>query len=124
MVKVSRVICDMTGTEFTPGTDGHEDVSFVWDGTKYEIDLSDAGMEKLAKVFGPVISKARKAPLTQAEHMQAVKAWNARVKVWANKNGHGSKVPEKGRIGEELTKIYEQANTEDPKPVRDADDEE
>jgi hypothetical protein len=124
MAKVSRVICDMTGTEFTPGTDGHEDVTFVWDGSKYEIDLSDAGMEKLAKVFGPVISKARKAPLSQAEHMQAVKAWNGRCKSWANKNGHGDKVPAKGKYPDELVKIYETANPADPKPVRETEDDE
>jgi hypothetical protein len=123
MAKVITCVDDMDGkTQFTPGKDGREDVRFTWNGGSYLLDLSDQSFTKVDAMFQGLIEKARKAPVTQAEHMQAVRQWNIRVKDWATRNGHKDKIPAKGAMGEALQRIYEAANPEDLKPVREMED--
>ena len=121
MAKTYTVVCDVTGTAFEPGKDGVEDFEFSWGGTPYLIDLSDAGMDKLSKTLAPVITKARKAPMSQGQFLKASKEWMQRFRAWAEVSGHGDKIPAKGKVPEDLVKVYEKASG-DIKPQKNDDE--
>lgn len=50
-----------TFTDDIDGTDGAETVTFAFDGTSYEIDLSERNKARLAKALDPFIGVARRS---------------------------------------------------------------
>lgn len=97
---------DLDGTE-----DGVRPVKFGLDGVSYEIDLGPKNYAKLTKFLAPfveagtkVTSTTRVAPARRAAVTAEHKEFNARVRKWANSNGHT--VKPRGRVPEAVIDAY------------------
>jgi hypothetical protein len=90
-----------TITLFTDDIDGTEDnvstVSFSFDGTSYEIDLSDKNRSALEEALSLYIGHARRiGRKTGIAGSRTVKVNPGEIRAWAR--GQGLQVPERGRI--------------------------
>lgn len=101
---------DLDGTE-----DGVRPVKFGLDGVTYEIDLGPKNYAKLTKFLAPFVeagskvstraaATARVAPGRRAAVTAEHKEFNARVRKWANSNGHD--VKPRGRVPEAVIDAY------------------
>lgn len=104
----------ITTTEFTDDLDGGVaagTVSFSFDGSNYEIDLSKKNRIAMEKVLKPYIDHARKARSTR--NRRPVTATTSRrsdlaaIRAWAPENGF--EVSERGRISHEVVEAYDAA---------------
>lgn len=112
----------ITTTEFTDDLDGGKaegTVSFSYDGTHYEIDLSKKNRTALEKALKPYIEAGRKARPTRSAR-RGRSAGSSRkavgsgrsdlsdVRAWARENG--SPVSDRGRIPQSVLDAYDAAH--------------
>lgn len=106
---------DVTGEVIADGAGGT--FTFAFDGTAYEIDLSDDTMAKFREAIGDYVAAARKvsgaagsrgsrrgsssAVRSSADELQ-------RIREWANANGY--EVANRGRISGEVREAYAAAH--------------
>ncbi|OIH99752.1 MULTISPECIES: Lsr2 family protein [unclassified Curtobacterium] len=91
-------------------------VQFAFDGSFYEIDLTDDNAEKLREVFSDYVAAARKVSGARAGRgatSSAAKDRNsadelARIREWAAANGY--EVAARGRIRQQVRDAYAAAN--------------
>lgn len=111
MATKTVIVDDLDGSEAT------RTVEFGFNGTSYEIDLSDANATKLEKALATFVEHARKAASgtkrrsaggvprsgstpAQREENNAIRAW------W---RGQGNNIADKGRINDEIREAYRAA---------------
>lgn len=104
----------ITTTEFTDDLDGGVaagTVSFSFDGSNYEIDLSKKNRNAMEKALRPYIDHARKARSTRSRRSTSAapsrRSDLAAIRAWATENGF--KVSERGRISHEVVEAYDAA---------------
>lgn len=87
-------------------------VTFALDNKSYQIDLSDANYDKLEAALAPFVEKAtrvsRQKGAVAAPAATASRAASATIRQWAKDQGH--KVPDRGRIPNEILALYEAAH--------------
>ena len=96
-------------------------VSFSWDGTAYEIDLSRKNASALEKTLRPYLSAARKVRSGSASTRRTTRSPRGggssgrrqsrdlgAVREWAKENGH--QVSERGRISSAILQAYDEAH--------------
>ncbi|WP_375504756.1 Lsr2 family protein [uncultured Jatrophihabitans sp.] len=105
----------VTTTEFTDDLDGGVaagTVSFSFDGSNFEIDLSKKNRNAMQKALKPYIEHARKTRSARTRHTTTSTANRrsdlAAIRTWATDNGF--KVSERGRISQEVTQAYNAAH--------------
>jgi hypothetical protein len=105
----------ITTTEFTDDIDGGKaegTVSFAFQGTNYEIDLSRANTRALEKVLKPYTDAARKVRSSRGRSSTARKGGGkhdlSAVREWAQSNGYD--VAPRGRIASTVVDAYNSAN--------------
>lgn len=87
-------------------------VTFSIDGDSYEIDLSQANIDKLYSALEPYVKSARKVR-GRRKGTSATKSTGgankaAMVREWAR--GQGMQVSERGRVSQEVMEAYEAAH--------------
>ncbi|QKS18879.1 Lsr2 family protein [Curtobacterium sp. Csp1] len=108
----THLVDDLTGDEIEPGKGAT--VQFAFDGSSYEIDLTNENADKLRETFSDYIAAARKVSgRGRSSNATASKTRNdpnelAKIRVWAMANGH--QVAARGRISQEVRDAYEAAN--------------
>jgi hypothetical protein len=104
----THLVDDLTGDTIEDGKG--RTVTFGFDGSNYEIDLTDDNADALREAFSDYIAAARKvtsrAGRTSAG--SAPKRGNseelAKIREWANANGH--EVSSRGRISQAVRDAY------------------
>lgn len=99
------------------GETADETVTFALDGVSYEIDLSEANVQKLRDVLAPYVGQARKAgegrssgpgrPRARTSPRPARSGNTAEIREWAKANGY--QVSERGRIPAPIQEAYDKA---------------
>ncbi|MEK6342561.1 MAG: Lsr2 family protein [Curtobacterium sp.] len=106
------MVDDLTGETIDEGK-GHT-VSFSFDGSHYEIDLSDDNADALREAFSDYVAAARKVNGRQNRNASssAPKRSNAeelsKIREWANATGH--EVSSRGRISQAVRDAYDAAH--------------
>ena len=116
--KVDTVLTDdLNGDVLTP--DNAQTVTFAVDGSTYEIDLSKKNAASLRNDFAAWTEHARKVAgsktagrsarrsVTTAQRPNADREHSAKIREWANSNGH--KVSARGRIPATVVDAYNAA---------------
>ena len=117
---ITTIIDDMTGDEIPE--DQAELVSFGWNGTLYELDLSKLGAAKIEKFLTPYVEAARKVSSTRGRPKGSGSTGSTRapsgsgrsseelqsIRDWATKNGHT--VSPRGRIAAPILEAYDKAH--------------
>lgn len=108
----------ITTTEYTDDLDGSRasgTVSFSYDGTAYEIDLSKKNATAFTKALQPYIDSARKARAggarttgARSTRRRTAKSDLGAVREWAKTNGFT--VAERGRVPSAVLEAYAAAN--------------
>ena len=105
----------ITTTEYTDDIDGGSatgTVSFSFDGTSYEIDLSKKNRAAMEKVLRPYIDAARKVRGSRGRKSVATASSKrsdlADIRTWAK--AQGLEVSERGRIAASVTEAYDAAH--------------
>lgn len=111
MAKKTEVI--VTLTDDLDGGKAESSVSFAYQGTAYEIDLSKRNISAMDKVFAPYVSAARRVAATRRSTPRAATARSAKedlsaIREWAKANGY--KVSDRGRIAAEVQDAYRAAH--------------
>ena len=107
MAQNTRVIV----TDDLDGSEGARTVSFSIEAGSYEIDLTDANVDKLYQALDPFLSKARKVSgrgNRTAKSSTATKSDLSAVREWASKNGHS--VSSRGRVPQRVLDAYNEAH--------------
>lgn len=88
------------------GTPDATTVTFSVHKDSYEIDLSDANLDKLRAALEPFIKKARKQSKPKATAKRRSRASNESkaIREWAAENGH--EVPTRGRVPQAVVDAY------------------
>jgi hypothetical protein len=107
------------------GSEGSETVTYTVNGQEYEIDLSEANVEKFRKALEPFIEKSR--PVERQPVLASVPTRGARsrrgssgggatgrtdlaeIRAWAQ--SQGMTVAERGRIKKDIIDAYDQAHS-------------
>jgi hypothetical protein len=100
-------------TDDMDGSAGAETVSFAFDGTSYEIDLSARNRARLEKALAPFIEAGRKSPRRSRARAASRAGGNGStdrtaVRAWARTAGLN--VSERGRISADIIRQYEAAH--------------
>lgn len=94
------------------GTKADRTVSFGLEGDQYEIDLSQANIDKLQDALAKYVEAARKVRPTRARRTGSRQGGtpgkSALVREWAR--ARGMKVSERGRVSQEIIDAYEAAH--------------
>jgi hypothetical protein len=99
------------------GSPGEKTVSFAWEGTGYEIELSRKNYQAFEKALRPYVKAARKARGTTSRRRpsgrtgrgnSASKRDLGAIRSWASENGYT--VSERGRIASSVIEAYEAAH--------------
>ncbi|WP_375498246.1 Lsr2 family protein [uncultured Jatrophihabitans sp.] len=104
----------VTTTEFIDDIDGGSaagTVSFSFEGTNYEIDLSKKNKTALEKALKPYVEHARRAraPRRRASSGAASRRQNLpAIRAWARDNGF--EVSDRGRISQEISDAFAAAH--------------
>jgi Lsr2 len=103
----------VTTTEYTDDIDGSRaegTISFSFDGTNYEIDLSKANSRAFEKAMTPYIGHARKVRATRGRsgRGRGGKHDLSAVRAWASDNGY--QVAPRGRVASEVLEAYDAAH--------------
>ena len=111
MAKKTEVV--VTFTDDLDGGKAEGSVSFGYQGTSYEIDLSKKNLAAMDKTLAPYIAAARKVtaarrPATRARVTGSPKVDLAAIREWANANGHT--VSDRGRIAADVQAAYHAAH--------------
>lgn len=88
-------------------------ITFGYDGTSYEIDLSDANRAVLQESLAPYIAAARRVAggrgrTAAAKRKSASGASATEIRAWAV--AQGMKVSARGRVSSEVREAYESAH--------------
>ncbi len=108
----THLVDDLTGDTIEPGAG--RTVQFSFDGSSYEIDLTDDNAEKLREVLSDYIAAARKVTARGSRSTSSAAKGRsnaddlAKIRVWAMANGH--QVAARGRISQQVRDAYEAAN--------------
>ena len=102
-----QLIDDLDGSVIADGAGGT--VSFALAGRSYEIDLSDANIEKLEDLLQPYIDAARSTSGRSARRSPtSVSSGDlGAIREWARANGHV--VGDRGRVSSEIREAYSSA---------------
>ncbi|KGM13850.1 histone-like nucleoid-structuring protein Lsr2 [Cellulomonas bogoriensis] len=107
MAQTTRVII----TDDLDGTEGARTYAFSWQGTGYEVDLTDENRDEFLRVLQPYISAGRKTGSTRRRATTSGAGGSsdsAKVRAWAKANGH--KITDRGRIPEHIQQAYDAAH--------------
>lgn len=106
----THLVDDLTGD--TIEDDKGRTVTFGFDGSNYEIDLTDDNADSLREAFSDYIAAARKVSGRSGRTSSAPKRGNsdelAKIREWANANGH--EVSSRGRISQVVRDAYDAAH--------------
>lgn len=110
----THLVDDLTGDVIEAGTG--RTVQFSFDGSNYEIDLSDDSVENLREAFSDYVAAARKVTGRSGRTASGAAATKgrskpdelAKIREWAAANGH--EVAARGRISQQVRDAYEAAN--------------
>jgi hypothetical protein len=102
-------------TDDLDGSEGADTVTFAFEGTEYEVDLSKSNAKKLKKALDPYISAARKTGgrrssgrRSPASSGRSSSSDTAAIREWAR--SQGLQVSERGRVPQSLRDQYAAAN--------------
>ena len=104
----------VTTTEFIDDLDGSAatgTVSFSFDGTNYEIDLSKKNKTAMEKALKPYLEHARKARAPRTRRSQSTGSSRRNlpaIRAWAKENGF--EVSDRGRISQEVIDAHNAAH--------------
>lgn len=105
----THLIDDLTGDTIEHGG---KNVTFSFDGSHYEIDLTDDNADALREVFSDYIAAARKVSSRGVRGSGTAQRSNpdelAKIREWAAANGHD--VAPRGRISQAVKDAYEAAH--------------
>lgn len=107
---MSRMAQTVVTTDDFDGSANASTVSFAFDGTTYEIDLSKKNRTALEKALKPWIAAARKTsgrgrrPAARVRRAAAKSTDLGAVRAWASSNGYT--VAARGRISAEVMDAY------------------
>jgi hypothetical protein len=99
------------------GSPGDKTVSFAWDGTPYEMELSRKNFQAFEKAVRPYVKAARKARGTTSRRRPSARSGRGNsnnkrdlgaIRAWAAENGYA--VSERGRIASTVVEAYESAH--------------
>ncbi|MBF4615465.1 histone-like nucleoid-structuring protein Lsr2 [Curtobacterium sp. VKM Ac-1376] len=106
----THVVDDLTGDVIE--TDRGSTVQFAFDGSNYEIDLTDDNADNLREAFSDYVAAARKVSGRSSRSTTAKGRSNpdelAKIREWAAANGH--EVAARGRISQQVRDAYAAAN--------------
>lgn len=108
----THLVDDLTGETIETGAG--RTVQFAFDGSSYEIDLTDENVDKLRDVLSDYIAAARKVSGRSGRSSSSASKSRggaddlAKIRVWAMANGH--QVAARGRISQQVRDAYEAAN--------------
>ncbi|MGN7222652.1 histone-like nucleoid-structuring protein Lsr2 [Curtobacterium flaccumfaciens] len=107
----THLVDDLSGDVIEAGNG--RTIQFGFDGSNYEIDLTDDNADKLREAFSDYIAAARKVSGRSASAPRAAKGRSnpdelARIREWAAANGH--EVAARGRISQQVRDAYAAAN--------------
>ncbi|WIB60415.1 Lsr2 family protein [Curtobacterium sp. MCLR17_007] len=108
----THLVDDLTGD--TIEDDKGRTVTFGFDSSNYEIDLTDDNADALREAFSDYVAAARKVSgrSGRTSSGSAPKRGNsdelAKIREWANANGH--EVSSRGRIGQVVRNAYDAAH--------------
>lgn len=108
---IVRLIDDLDGTR------ADRAVSFMFDGTRYEIDLKEEHFEEFSADLAKWIEAARRVGTTTPRKPASRNGKVWKIREWAREQGMD--VPERGRLSEEIMTAWEARNETD-----DVDDDE
>ena len=105
----------ITTTEYTDDIDGSKaegTVSFAFEGTTYEIDLSKSNVRAFEKAMALYVGHARKVRATRTKATSRGKANGktdlSAVREWATANGYD--VAPRGRVATEVLEAFDAAH--------------
>lgn len=90
-----------TLTDDIDGGDADQTVTFAFNDSQYEIDLSKKNLDKMVKALQPYTTAARKSSGADRDQL-------AQIRDWARTNGHH--VSDRGRISSAVQEAYQAAN--------------
>lgn len=103
---IAKYFSDLSGNDIDSTS---PTIHFAFDGTSYEIDLTEAEADELREVLAPYLAVARRAAGTRAARKAASSSDGGPspkdVRAWAV--AQGLDVPARGRIPASLTEAYE-----------------
>lgn len=101
------------------GGEAAETVAFSFDGSEYEIDLSESNMGKFRDALAPWVGHARKTggrqtggrrrKSTARSSGSGGSASTSEIRAWAQANGY--EVSARGRVSAEVREAYERAHS-------------
>ena len=110
MAKKTEVLVTMT--DDLDGGKAESSVSFGYQGTNYEIDLSKRNSAAMEKVLATYLAVARKVPSTRRSagrsSSRAAKSDLPAIREWAQENGY--QVSGRGRIAADVQEAYRAAH--------------
>ncbi|WIA97008.1 Lsr2 family protein [Curtobacterium sp. MCBA15_004] len=110
----THLVDDLSGDVIEPGKGST--VQFAFDGSNYEIDLTDDNADNLREAFSDYIAAARKVTGRSGRSTSATSSAKgrsnpdelAKIREWAAANGH--EVAARGRISQQVRDAYAAAN--------------
>jgi hypothetical protein len=108
----THLVDDLSGDVIEPGKG--RTVQFAFDGSSYEIDLTEENADKLREAFSDYVAAARKVSGgRQARSGSSSKGRSsadelAKIREWAAANGY--EVAARGRISQQVRDAYAAAN--------------
>ena len=90
------------------GGEADRTVTFSLDGTGYEIELSQANIERLTTAMQPFIDKARKTKGAKGPSSAKSGVDTAQVREWAREQG--LPISDRGRVPAEILDAYREQN--------------
>jgi hypothetical protein len=108
----THLVDDLSGD--TIGDGEGRTVTFAFDGSSYEIDLSDDNFDKFREAISDYIAAGRKVSGRSSRGASAGSKNRsdpnelAKIRVWAMANGH--EVAARGRISQQVRDAYDAAN--------------
>ena len=90
------------------GGKADQTIRFAWQGTTYEIDLSNKNAKAFEKAIAPYVDHARRVRGKHSAKPTAGKRTDlADIRKWAQKNGY--QVSPRGRLAAEVIQAYDAA---------------
>ncbi|WP_182066889.1 histone-like nucleoid-structuring protein Lsr2 [Curtobacterium sp. ME12] len=107
----THLIDDLTGDTITEGAG--KTVQFSFDGSHYEIDLTDDNADALREAFSDYVAAARKVTSRSGRGSSSSKTRSnpdelAKIREWAAANGY--EVSSRGRISQAVRDAYDAAH--------------
>ncbi|WFR68012.1 Lsr2 family protein [Curtobacterium flaccumfaciens] len=108
---ITHLVDDLTGDTIEDGAG--KTVQFSFDGSHYEIDLSDDNAEQLREVFSDYVAAARKVSSRAGRGSSSSKPRSnpdelTKIREWAAANGY--EVSSRGRISQAVRDAYDAAH--------------